>query len=1317
MQTHMTTRSPVCAAHAPRPAFLARQRGGFLAKLGIALAVLVLLLFGIALTALRTEWGARQVWQQAARFLPGRLSGEFAGGTLAEGIALRNVVYRDEGKVVKVDKLAGRWRLSHTPWTLSIASFDIGNTDVTLLPTPPKPATLPARIHLPLAVDLRRATVQRLAVHKDAQTAIIDGIGLRARSDGEHHEIDLDRAKTPLGNLRALLRLNGTRPFDIGGNIALDGSLRDQAYRAFATLSGSLETLGVRLDAAAQNAAARADIIATPFAQVPLRSARIKLDHLDPNVFNSAWPKAALAVRATLSPVGGKGSDLVISGPVSVENGAPGTIDQGRLPLRSAQADVRLDARKRRLSQMKVLLEGKGILEGGGELGSDGKGAFTVNAQGLDLHALHGALRPTRLSGPVALNLHGDAQDVKLRLADPAFSVLADASLTPQRIALHGARIEAGRARLELGGVYARQEPSAYSFKGSLRDFNPSVFFATVPQAKSGNGKRSRIEDIDARINLDFDAAGTLRPEPGATIRFDVRDSRYAGLPMTGGGIVRFAGKRVLPSDARLTIAGNSASVKGSFGAPSDRLRVDIDAPALARLGFGLSGMLQVQSEVGGTPQRPVADARYTARNLAAGENRLDSLSGEAHLRGVPGFAPDARLELDAAARGLRSGDLRLAAANARVAGTDAAHTIRLNADGSMAGARLDLDLAARGSLHQGMRGMAWEGTIDTLENRGLPRIATAAPLSLSVAPGMLDIGAGRLSVAQAAIDLKGFQYRDGAIRSEGAVNGLDIGYLLSLRRRLTGSEPPVKTDLILDGQWNIALTDRADGFIRLQRRGGDVYIGSAAGNTALGLGPVSLRADLQGNAAVLAAQAEARRIGRFDGQGRIGLQPQEGRIGIAPDAPISGRLSASIPQLGSIAALAGPRIGLEGSARAELVADGTLAEPGLSGSIEGDRLALTLYDQGVRLRDGIARIAIVDGIAELRDVVFHGGSGTLRATGRIPLNRPNPAVSASIVADHLQLLASPSGRLTVSGQASVANVNDRLQIAGKFGVDSAQFSLPEKSAPALGDDVVVIRSGQPQPDRRTDRAEARRAGPFAPYATIQVDLGDDFRFKGSGADMRLTGTVTVETAPGEQLQARGTVRIAEGSYEAFGTKLAIEHGILNFQGPAQNPNLNILAMRRDREVAAGVQVTGTARQPRVQLVSEPKVSEEEKLSWLIFGRAGAATQPGQAQSAAKGAALGLLNRLGGQRVAKGLGLDQLSIGESEFGLAGQQVVSVGKEIANRLFIGYEQSLAGAESVLKLTYELTRNWTVVLRGGAVTGLDMSYNKRFDAIRW
>src|SRR5439155_17852472 len=86
-------------------------------------------------------------------------------------------------------------------------------------------------------------------------------------------------------------------------------------------------------------------------------------------------------------------------------------------------------------------------------------------------------------------------------------------------------------------------------------------------------------------------------------------------------------------------------------------------------------------------------------------------------------------------------------------------------------------------------------------------------------------------------------------------------------------------------------------------------------------------------------------------------------------------------------------------------------------------------------------------------------------------------------------------------------------------------------------------------------------------------------------------------------------------------------------------------------------------------------------------------------------------------KLASRIGLDRLALDSSKTGaLAGQQVVSLGKEISNRLYVGYEQSITGISGVVKLTYELTRHWSVALLGGASTGLDVLYSNRFDSLK-
>ncbi|MGV7243400.1 translocation/assembly module TamB domain-containing protein, partial [Caballeronia sp. M23-90] len=438
----------------------------------------------------------------------------------------------------------------------------------------------------------------------------------------------------------------------------------------------------------------------------------------------------------------------------------------------------------------------------------------------------------------------------------------------------------------------------------------------------------------------------------------------------------------------------------------------------------------------------------------------------------------------------------------------------------------------------------------------------------------------------------------------------------------------------------------------------------------------------------------------------------------VADEAPVSGGIEANVPTLRTTGGLIGPAYLLDGRLGLKLTIAGIVAKPTVSGMLTGDGLSVTVIDQGVQLKDGVIRIALSENLVDLQQVEFHGSSGTLRATGKVRLDQDQPDLTASIIADKLELFASPDRQLQLSGSASVANAGLKggMNIDGKFTVDHALFDLPEQSAPSLGDDVVIVRpDGTVKGEDQTVVATGDKpVGPFAPRANIDINLGQKFRFRGAGADLGLAGTITAMSAPNMPLRAVGNVRVTPGStYTAFGRKLGIENGFFTFNGPVANPGINILAMRRNQEIEAGVQVTGTVQAPNAKLISEPNVPDNEKLSWLLFGHG---TDQGNnvGQQSAMTNALALLGSASGKRIAQTFGLDEFSIGTSEVGLTDPQVVMLSKAINERLVLGYEQGLQSASNAIKMTLNLSRFWSVSAYGGTFQGLDLLYTRRFDS---
>ncbi|HEX7908934.1 MAG TPA: translocation/assembly module TamB domain-containing protein [Paraburkholderia sp.] len=1072
-------------------------------------------------------------------------------------------------------------------------------------------------------------------------------------------------------------------------------------------------------------------------------------------------------------------SGFAVAGHVSIVNAKPGAVDQNLLPLIDANVDVHLDAQAQRISNLNVRLVKNATLTGGGVL-SGKRGQFDLKVAGLDLNALEAPVRPTQLSGLIGIRLNDDVQSLTLDLADPKAALRAQGKVTfdPARISFNDLRITSGKGRIELSGALKHDANSNYNLKAQLTDFDPLALASQMPArtpvsgpapaaSRAAQGKAAQAgstagakdtkgaapgdkaaaavkntakaavktevlqrntpapkhsappaRKIEARVSGTLTAAGMLGPVFTTKAEFKLGQSVYDGLPLTGGGTIQLAGSRILPSRANLSVAGNQVDLQGSFGARGDRLKFRVDAPQLERLGFGLAGLIAADGDVTGSFAHPNVELNYKADSVVFGSDRLGHAEGHAELRD----GADGALVFTTDARNLSAGGVDLSTLTARLSGTRANHTLEAAATGKLQERPLDLTLAANGKLTEARDGTHWDGSVSRLQNRGTPALNLESPLAVSVGPSRLTLGATRLTLEGAVLSLKTFAFDHGRIQSAGSLTGISIARLQETRRQFTGTPPVVKTDLVFDGDWDFALGSTASGHVQLKRRSGDVTVEIGRGLTSLGIQDISARAEFSGgNRLNATVHAQASRIGVVDADAHTTLVARDGFLSVNEEGALTGSVNANVPSLKTTGGLFGPSYLLDGHLALKLALGGTVAKPNLTGSLLGDGLSATMVDQGVQLKDGVVRILLSQNLVDFRQVEFHGASGTLRATGRVRLDGAEPDLTASIVADKLELFAAPDRNLSLSGSASVANAGAEggMAINGKFVVDHALFDMPEQSAPKLGDDVVVVRPDgtvageRPQPVPGTNKP----VGPFAPRANIDIGLGNNFRFRGMGADLGLAGTITAMSAPNLPLRAVGNVRVTPGStYTAFGRKLNIENGFFTFNGPVANPGINILAMRRNQQIEAGVQVTGTVQFPTAKLVSEPNVPDNEKLSWLLFGHG---TDQGNnlGQQSTMTTALALLGSASGKRIAQTFGLDEFSIGRSEVGLTDPQVVMVSKAINEWLVIGYEQGLQSASNAITATINLTRYWSVAGYGGTFDGVELLYTRRFDQIRW
>jgi translocation and assembly module TamB len=188
-----------------------------------------------------------------------------------------------------------------------------------------------------------------------------------------------------------------------------------------------------------------------------------------------------------------------------------------------------------------------------------------------------------------------------------------------------------------------------------------------------------------------------------------------------------------------------------------------------------------------------------------------------------------------------------------------------------------------------------------------------------------------------------------------------------------------------------------------------------------------------------------------------------------------------------------------------------------------------------------------------------------------------------------------------------------------------------------------------------------------------------------------------------------------KATFRAYGQELDVDPGMLVFDGPLENPGLDITAWRRRQQVEAGVHVTGTIETPRVDLVSNPPVSEGDKLSWLMLGRAPTDASPADLAvlQAAGGAVFGRGDDVPLQkRFAARLGLDELGV-RSSSALAGN-VVALGKRYADNLYLTFERAIGTTTDYLvKLDYALTQRLSLRGQTGTTSGVGLFYRYSWD----
>ncbi|RRV49656.1 translocation/assembly module TamB domain-containing protein [Pseudomonas sp. p106] len=788
-----------------------------------------------------------------------------------------------------------------------------------------------------------------------------------------------------------------------------------------------------------------------------------------------------------------------------------------------------------------------------------------------------------------------------------------------------------------------------------LSALDPAYWLAELPGTLAGP-LRSKGEMKGEQLTLDtqLDLKGRLRGQP-AMLKVQAEG---AGQNWTLGALA-------------VQLGDNRINGSGSL---QQRLagRVDLDLPRLGQLWPGLRGQAKGRLGVSGTLSAPQGTLTLQGQQLAQEQNRIQRLDLNARLdnaqRGV----------INLKANGIRLGDTALGTLQANGKGDIRQQALTLGLDGP----QLKLDLGLDGQLNKGdWRGRLASGRVQA----GGQDWQLQAPARLQrLASGQLDFGAHCWRSGQASLCGE-----DQRLAPEPRLRyHLKQFPLDSLAQWLPKDfawqgllNADVNLDIPASGPKGVVRIDASGGTLRVRDNGRWIDFPYQALRLDSTLAPrrIDTRLNFRGE-----------RLGELSLNAR--LDP------LGKDKPLSGDfrlagldLSVARPFVPMVERLAGQ---LNGSGRLS----GTLLAPKVNGNLMLSGGEVSGAELPVSLQDLSLQALIAGEQVQLNGGWRSGEAGRGRLSGDLTWGQAL-GMNLRLQGQQLPVTVEPYATLEVAPDLSLRLIDDKLAVTGKVLVPKGKITVRElpPSTVKVSDDTVIV-------GHQTEEGKT----PMAMAMDIDVEVGQDkLSFSGFGLTANLLGHVHI----GDNMDTRGELSLADGRYRAYGQRLTIRRARLLFAGPIDQPYLDIEAIRQVDDVIAGIRLSGSAEQPTTKVFSEPAMSQEQALSYLVLGRPLGTSGEDNNMLAEAALGLGLAGSAGiTGSLASSLGIDDFQL-DTEGSGNSTSVVASGN-LTEKLSLRYGVGVFEPANTIALRYKLSKKVYLEAASGLASSLDIFYKRDF-----
>jgi translocation and assembly module TamB len=1223
------------------------MRGVKIAGLAV-LAILAVLLLALW-AVLGTQAGSR--W--ALGRVPG-LSVEHFQGRLGGQWSADHLLWAQDGSRVELDAPAFDWSPECLlRMTLCINRLDVEQIRLDVAPSTEEssgPIQLPD-LKLPVSIQLGDVRVGSLLFNGSEQ---LKGLQLAAHWTAAGMQIDavhLQRDGLVL-DLNGLLQPSGDWPLTANGNLSLPYAPGGAPWTVALKVEGDLlKTLKLDADSSGYLPAKLLGEL-QPLADDLPAQVHITADGFKPS---ADLPDTLQLNQLDLTAKGDlrSGYQLLGKAVLPAEKGPVDLLLQGKVDAKGAQiAGLDLNAGEQQSLKLTAQL--------------DWQQGFSADAKidWLDFpwHRLYPLIDQPQVvvrtfNGEVSYKDGNYLGNLKADLDGPAgkFNVVTPFSGDLTQIFLPELKLTAGQGKAEGHLNLKFADGIAWDTALDLSALNPAYWVAQLPGTLAGPLRsQGEFKNEQLKLNADLDLKGRLR-------------GQTAVLAAKAEG----AGEQWTLANLDVRLGDNRINGSGSL---QQRLagQIDIKLARLAQLWPQLRGQVNGRLDVAGSLKAPQGKLELKGQQLAFADNRLQSLSLDANLDSAQ------RAKIDLKGNGIQSGDTQVGTLTASAQGDIRNQKVQLD----LAGPLVKLALALDGNLDQGnWRGRLASGDVQTggqdwrlqapakIERMADGKLTFAAHCWVSGAASLCGEDQRLMPEPKLRYHLKQFP-----IDSLAAFLPKDFAWQGNLNA-------DIQLDLPASGPKGVVSVDASGGTLRVKDK--DQWLDFPYDTLKLETTLNPKRIDTQLN---------------FRG-GQLGELLLQAQINPLPkNKPISGNFSLT----GLDLAVARPFVPmveklngrLNGSGR---ISGGLLAPQVngnvnlVGGEVSGPELPISL--EGLNVQALIAGESV-----QLNGAWRSGKAGQGSLKGRIDWGQAL-AVGLSLQGSQLPVTVEPYAELEVAPDLKISLKNDKLAIAGKVRIPRGDITVRElpPSTVKVSDDTVIVGS-------QTEEGKP----PMAMAMDIDVAVGEDqLNFSGFGLTAKVQGHVHI----GDNMDTRGELWLNDGRYRAYGQRLDVRRARLLFAGPLDQPYLDIEAIRKTDDVVAGIRLSGSAEQPTTQIFSEPAMSQEQALSYLVLGRPLSSTGEDNNMLAQAALGLGLMGSAGvTSDLANKLGIQDFDLDTQGSGTT-TAVVASGK-ITEKLSLRYGVGVFEPASTIALRYLLSKKVYLEVASGVASSLDIFYKRDF-----